>query len=562
MAQTNSTILTHAYLEGTTDFQQRVSNPTQAGYARSVADLEAPMNGDIWNHFANTLNNTIGQSLISSERWYNPYERMRLANLRYGNSIRTIMVNWLKQHAYSDTSKDLLDVNKPEFVQWFYSVNYEEKIPWDMNRPELLRAMHEGPDSMGINDLYYATTVSALNSDSYSIYNTCNQCFYSADENWEDGLFRIKVDAGTSKKDLAMNLLEAIRGMIYKLAFPSQLYNHVNVPVFANTGTGGNDYNELMMFTDAETMAAIEVRAYAELFNVTEAEMRTRNMVLPEMPLVGGGVLGALTTDAFIHWHDTVYGIFAFSNPDTLNDKFILHHQAVVAPNPGVPVVVFDQNGMTLTPVVKMTAASIALEPESTSVAPGGSVDLNPSLKGTVDENEGGIGILPDSATYSVTTNNGTINSRTYVDRFGTLHVQKTGLPDGAKLTVTAEATYINPSKQENKLSTTAQITVEAPDNPVGTYTVDYVLAGDATYGIPADAPAPDAMIADAGVTVDLAAPLTTEWTTSDGTADGVSGTWTFTGWSTSITYSPIVSQVASIAADARIYGKWEFAVS
>ena len=146
MAQTNSTILTHAYLEGTTDFQQRVSNPTQAGYARSVADLEAPMNGDVWNQFANTLNNTIGQSLISSERWYNPYERMRLANLRYGNSIRTIMVNWLKQHAYSDTSKDLLDVNKPEFVQWFYSVNYEEKIPWDMNRPELLRAMHEGPD--------------------------------------------------------------------------------------------------------------------------------------------------------------------------------------------------------------------------------------------------------------------------------------------------------------------------------------------------------------------------------------------------------------------------------
>jgi hypothetical protein len=562
MAQTNSTILTHAYLEGTTDFQQRVSNPTQAGYARAVADLEAPMNGDIWNHFANTLNNTIGQSLISSERWYNPYERMRLANLRYGNSIRTIMVNWLKQHAYSDTSKDLLDVNKPEFVQWFYSVNYEEKIPWDMNRPELLRAMHEGPDSMGINDLYYATTISALNSDSYSIYNTCNQCFYSADENWEGGLFRIKVDAGTTKKDLAMNLLEAIRGMIYKLAFPSQLYNHVNVPVFANTGTGGNDYNELMMFTDAETMAAIEVRAYAELFNVTEAEMRTRNMVLPEMPLAGGGVLGALTTDAFIHWHDTVYGIFPFFNPDTLNDKFVLHHQAVVAPNPGVPVAVFDQHGMTLTPVVKMTAASIALNPESTTVAPGGTVDLNPELKGTVDENDGGVGVLPDSATYSVTTNNGTINTRTYVDRFGTLHVQKTGLPDGAQLTVTAEATYINPSKQENRLSTTAQITIKEPDNPKGTCMVSYDLTADTTYGIPSDAPAPDDMIADAGVTVYLAAPLTTAWTTSDGTEGGVAGTWTFTGWSTSSSYTPIATKVDNIEADTTIYGKWVFAAS
>ena len=140
--------------------------------------------------------------------------------------------------------------------------------------------------------------------------------------------------------------------------------------------------------------------------------------------------------------------------------------------------------------------------------------------------------------------------------------MQKTGLADGAKLTVTAEAAYINPSKQENRLSTTDQITVEAPDNPAGTYTVDYVLAGDPVYGIPADATAPDAMIADAGVTVDLAAPLKTAWTTSDGTADGTAGTWTFTGWSTSSTDTSIVTQVASIAADTSIYGKWAFAAS
>ena len=69
-------------------------------------------------------------------------------------------------------------------------------------------------------------------------------------------------------------------------------------------------------------------------------------------------------------------------------------------------------------------------------------------------------------------------------------------------------------------------------------------------------------MIADAGVTVDLAAPLKTAWTTSDGTEDGTAGTWTFTGWSTSNTYAPIVTQVASIAADTKIYGKWAFAAS
>ena len=48
----------------------------------------------------------------------------------------------------------------------------------------------------------------------------------------------------------------------------------------------------------------------------------------------------------------------------------------------------------------------------------------------------------------------------------------------------------------------------------------------------------------------------------SDGTEDGTAGTWTFTGWSTFNTYTPIVTQVASIAADTLIYGNWAFAAS
>lgn len=561
MAQTNGTIITHAYLEGTNDFQQRVSNPTQAGYAATIRDLEAPMNGDIWNSFNGMLNNTIGQSLISAERWQNPYERMRLSSLQYGNSIREIMVGWMKQHAFSSDAKTQLDINKPDFAQWFYSVNYEEVIPWTMNRAQLLRAMHEGADSMGINDLYLSATVAALNTDSYSIYTTCNQCFYQADAAWgEDGkpgLFRVKVDAGTTRKDLAMNLLEQIRKYMYLLTVPSMLYNHVDVPVFANTGMNGNPRNEMMLFTSAEMMAAVEVRAYAELFNVSEAEMRSRNMVLPEMPLVGGGVLGALTTDAFIHWHDTVYGIFQDFQGSTMNDQYWLHHQAIVAPNPGVPVVVFDQNGTTLVPVVEMTASSIKLNPEATTAELGSEVDLNPELVGTVEESGGRVGILPDSATFKLSVDKGALNSRTYVDRFGRLHVQKSGLPVGAKITVTALATYINPSKQEATLSTTAEITIAEAEKPAGTYVVTYSMTG--TDGVPDDVAVPDAVIADAGVTVQLAPKPATSWTTKDGTEEGQAGTWEFAGWSLQSAGTPVATEIASIAADTTVYGVWTF---
>ena len=568
MAQTNMSILTHAWLEGTNDFQQLVPNPVQAGYAASVRamDFSNPQANQIWNYYYPDLNYTIGQTLIDAARWNTPFNRCRLANTRWGHGIREILPKWLKAHARNANSTLLDKVFPPGFEQWFYTINFDTVIPWDMNRNDVLQSMNEGPDSMGVNDLYWSEMVSAYNSDEYNIHNTCLECFTQADETWgEDGkpgLFRVKVDAGTSKKDLAMNLLEAIRKYLYILVYPSKLYNHVDVPVFAFTGQGSGaagQRNEMMLFTDAETMAITEVDAYAELFNVDEARMRTMNMVLPELPLVGGGALGILTTDSFIHWHDYVYAVDTFYDASTRNDKFYLHHQAAIAPNPAVPIIVFDQNGTTLVPVVSMTASKIKLDPESETVAPGGKVDMNPELVGTVDENDGEVGILPDSATFTVSADKGFINSKTYVDRFGTLHLQKSGLPNGAVITVTASATYINPSKRQATLTATATLTVQRPAKPVGTYTVTYDLAGDETYGIPSDGQAPETVIADAGVTVQIAPKLETAWTTSDGTDSGVPGTWTFAGWNDAASGGNAVTEVSSIAADTTVYGAWTF---
>ena len=80
--QDNYTILTKAWLEGTSDFQQRIPNPAQYGLAATVNAINDPLNNDLWNQFSNSLNNTIGYSIISALRWENPYNVLRLANLR------------------------------------------------------------------------------------------------------------------------------------------------------------------------------------------------------------------------------------------------------------------------------------------------------------------------------------------------------------------------------------------------------------------------------------------------------------------------------------------------
>lgn len=448
MAELNSTIMGHAWLEGTNDFQQRIPNPAQQGMAATVTSLADPMNGDLWNQFTASLNNTIGYTLIDALRWDNPFDTFRRESLRWGNSIREIMPKWLKSHTFSDTSKNLLDIDKADFEQWYYSVNYETKYPWDMNRAELLRAMSAPDGSTAINDLYAATATAAINSDSYDIAQSCIDCIAKADT-WEGGLFRHQVEQGSDQKENAQAILQAIRTFVYRLPWPSQLYNHVGVPVFARP-------EELVIFVTPETRALIDVRAYAELFNVSYAEMQARVMVIPEIPVKNA--LAVLTTTNFIHWHDTVYGIFSFFNIDTLNDKQILHHQAIVAPNPSVPVIVITTDEPTTVATYTMTASTLTMTPDETTVAAGGTVALNPKLSGTVTENGDGIEVKPDSITYTLEST-AALNSRTFVDDYSVLHIQK-GIADGATITVHATSTYYNPGGDTPTLEADTTITI------------------------------------------------------------------------------------------------------
>ena len=208
-----------------------------------------------------------------------------------------------------------------------------------------------------------------------------------------------------------------------------------------------------------------------------------------------------------------------------------------------------------------MNATSLALSTSDDSIVPGGIVDIIANLEGTVTENDGGIEVKPDSVLYTITTNQGSINSRTYVDKYGTLHLQKSGIPVGAELTVTGVSTYINPSGITQVIEDSVNVNVVAPSEE-GTYTVTYDMKGDSTYGIPGDVVTPASTVADAGQTVTLAAKPTTAWVTSNGEESGVAGTWTFKGWSTTKTGTPETTTIASIAADTTVYGVWTFATS
>lgn len=85
----------------------------------------------------------------------------------------------------------------------------------------------------------------------------------------------------------------------------------------------------------------------------------------------------------------------------------------------------------------------------------------------------------------------------------------------------------------------------------MGKLIVDYVVTGDSTYGKPSDVLTPeDLNNYDKGELVDVKEMLTTSWTTSDGTAEGIPGKWEFVPWD---------KDDFNIQANTTIYGEWKF---
>ena len=95
-------------------------------------------------------------------------------------------------------------------------------------------------------------------------------------------------------------------------------------------------------------------------------------------------------------------------------------------------------------------------------------MQLKLNLTGTVIGDDAEIiSVEPDAGMFSVAGESDgepiALNSRTYVDNYGVLHLQKTGITAGDTITVTAKSAYINPSGATTSYTATATVTATAP---------------------------------------------------------------------------------------------------
>lgn len=441
MSVLNSDILTRAWLSGSNMFQQRIPNPAISSYANVVNSLFAPMNNDLFNEFSGLLNGLIG-TYVESKLFENPLAVLKKPAQQWGNSERHVAVKYLQAHAGKFDDETLLKCKAPEFVEWFYSVGEPRRYEFSWSRQELARAFAQ--DGYGYDDLLSGTISQMLSSANYDEMNIMLQMFAEADSRM--GLYRYHVSAAPTDEATAKEILKGIRTVAGQMKFPTMMYNHIPVPVHENGDT-------LVLFVTPETMASLDVDALSAVFQLDKAEIQYRIIMVPEFPIPN--VYAALCSEDFIYYRDFMTGMEPpFYNPGNRTLKYYYWANGMIGFNPAANCVLFSTDQNTAIDTITMTPTGIAFNPATGNVEAGGTIETHIFLQGSVASAASGdtepIGVEPDAATYTVTAVDSNsdpvaLNSRTYVDAYGVLHVQKS-IEAGTVITVTAKAAYINPS--------------------------------------------------------------------------------------------------------------------
>lgn len=447
MAIKNSTILQKAWIEGSGDFQQRIPDPSISGYAATVNALFDPMNGQFMNEFANLLVGLMG-TYVEGKLFENPLRELKKPAAEFGNTERHVAVQYMRSHAYDINDETLLKLEKPEFQEWFYSVNQHRRYEFSWSRYELNRVFTQG-DGYQADNLLATTLDQQRSSDNYDEMQSMIQTFAYAAHNFP--LYHTNISAAPTTKELGQEMLVKIRSDAGQMQFPSTRYNQLEIPVFESPQT-------LVLWVTPETDAYLDVMALADLFHVERAEVNFRKIVIPEFPIPN--VYAALTSEDFVYARDVWYGIEPpFYNSANRTYKYYLFHDQMIGMNPAANCVLYSTDAATVYPSVKVDVTGIQFENDAVNCPIGGIVKLNVKATGTVEGSDGEITLQPNAARYELSSSKA-LNTRTFIADDGTLHVQKTGLEAGDTITVTAISAYINPSGKTDEHKATCTVTL------------------------------------------------------------------------------------------------------
>ena len=436
----NYQILNYIRQDASAEYRMRVPVASQSNVGQIAEFLWNPMNGRYRNEFIGALINRIGEVIIRSRRWTDPFKEFKKKDIPYGATVEEIGIGLLYSHTrdYNDTA-ELLRVHKPYVKSAFHQTVRNETIPLTVDEVELRQAFLE---EYGLSNFVAGLMDAQINTDEYNEYLTVLAVLNEHDK--AHGFFKVQIPDLEEDDNIERNakkVLRQLQTLAGKMEFMKSDYLALDCPREIKTHS---DRSRMVLFCTPAFLSAENVEALAVLFHMEKGDIPYRIRLVDEFMNPDWQAL-LMDEDALI-MHDQFYRTDTFYNPATASTNYYLHHKQIIGVSPFLNAVVLTTGEGTALPSVTVSAVSPfklgmidpdtgeVLEELPQDIAPGSDIQLigweKVTMSGTdwngnpaeyVAINGSNINVTRKRDT-SVATN-ATAGSDAWIDSNGVLHV-------------------------------------------------------------------------------------------------------------------------------------------
>lgn len=268
------------------------------------------------NSFINTLTNKVTKSLIYSKIFSNPLKELKKGKLEYGDSIEELFVqmamaknfgeHW-EDNGAATPEADLIRKLRPKVTAMYISVNFDKKYKTTVMNKQLRKAfMNEGGLSRLIMQIVGSITSQAEYQEFLATKKTlkllieeCKSWNLDPDERNEqiDITLKGKVVKQSPYVIHCANekeFIEEVRAVTGEMKFPSNKFNLAKELNWCNP-------EDLVLVTTPAMSAKLDVNVLAGAFNVSMTDIKTRVILVDELPEGVFKVQGQNTTEKTPH---------------------------------------------------------------------------------------------------------------------------------------------------------------------------------------------------------------------------------------------------------------------
>lgn len=309
------------------------------------------------NSFINTLTNKVTKSLIYSKIFSNPLKELKKGKLEYGDSIEELFVQMAMTKNFGEhwgdgsttPEADLIRKLKPKVTAMYISVNFDKKYKTTVMNKQLRKAfMNEG----GLSRLIMQIVGSITSQAEYQEFLATKKVLKNVIEECKS--WNLDPEHATDEQDLTLKgkvvkqspyvihcatekeFIEEVRAVTGEMKFPSTKFNLAKELNWCNP-------EDLVLVTTPAMSAKIDVNVLAGAFNVSSTDIKTRIILVDELPTgvfkasdqqttekvphsIGEGttiqndpsktIMGILMDKDFVQIWDTYQGAGTFYNPE------------------------------------------------------------------------------------------------------------------------------------------------------------------------------------------------------------------------------------------------------